>query len=641
MADDPTCFNVQCGNMSLEELFHQQMAHVPILKLAKMSYLIDCLPHHLHFPKALRVPCALCNEAKAKSQPFPDASDKHSRYAITILHKNSADFVRVLCKAIAKARFTLKHIQCDKAEEYLSRKLTEFLDANNIIPEFSNPFEQHCNGLSETYIDSIGKGIHTLLLQSHLPPEFWSAAAHCWTNVYNHVPHSSINYQIPFTVHHGSTPDVSWFRSFGCSCTVFRGRDLVNHHKLAPHGELGVFVCLGMSHEHKCWLVYCPLLNRIFAYRNVTFNDTLYQLKESDQHVYGYYDSAAITQMRADAYCFRIHDTSLDDILQMPLSIEPVTTNVDCNFDVLDDQDLSSSCVSAFEDDNVHPAVLQARRNTSHLVENADGSNTEAHWGNGSLVGLCWGSDLSHDCVHGNVMEDCWGNSHGERFSEAPPPLGQLILHWLDCKSKPIASVTDSELGEYLIGHSFVIQFPAYYWPNEKIKGKYNMCKGQPFKKQEKTQIAYLPISKAGPGPDVSIRNTLILSKPKATMCVDLTCGSNGPKYIIPQPSQLVTCARSASGSNKNLTRKVTTNAELLASAAVLAMLSSHQSKHAYVSAFHEPNPKNQRETRASQHVEEWKLAEEIEIKTLWGMGTWKIVDTPCGCTPLPCGTST
>eukprot|EP00961_Rhodomonas_salina_P192405 2596624-Rhodomonas_salina.1 len=69
----------------------------------------------------------------------------------------------------------------------------------------------------------------------------------------------------------------------------------------------------------------------------------------------------------------------------MPLSSEPVTTDVDCNFDVLDDQDLSCSCVSAFKDDDVHPAVLQAQRNISHQVENADGSNTEACGGNGSI----------------------------------------------------------------------------------------------------------------------------------------------------------------------------------------------------------------------------------------------------------------
>eukprot|EP00961_Rhodomonas_salina_P088712 1193382-Rhodomonas_salina.1 len=41
-----------------------------------MSHLVDGLQRHLHFPKAFRVQCALCDEAKAKSQPFqvPDAS---------------------------------------------------------------------------------------------------------------------------------------------------------------------------------------------------------------------------------------------------------------------------------------------------------------------------------------------------------------------------------------------------------------------------------------------------------------------------------------------------------------------------------------------------------------------------------------
>eukprot|EP00961_Rhodomonas_salina_P126304 1701235-Rhodomonas_salina.2 len=280
------------------------MAHVPIPKLAKMSLLVDGLQCHLHFPKELRVPCALCYEAKAKRQPFPDALEtvyeneddlmtwdlidvgedwmliggfryisvfivKHSRYAITILHKDRADFVGMLCKAIAKAGFTPKRIRCDSAGEYVSGKLAEFLDANYILPQFSNPFEQHGNGLSETFVDSIGKGIWTLLLQSHLPPEFWSAAAHYWTDVYNHVPHSSIGDQILFTVHHWSRPDVSW--------------DLVDHHKLAPRGECGIFVGLGMSHGSKCWLVYAQRLNCIFASRNVTFDDTLYQLKDCDQ----------------------------------------------------------------------------------------------------------------------------------------------------------------------------------------------------------------------------------------------------------------------------------------------------------------------------------------------------------------------
>eukprot|EP00961_Rhodomonas_salina_P297523 3937283-Rhodomonas_salina.1 len=121
-----------------------------------MSHLVDGLPchGHRHFPKALRVQCALCDEAKAKHQPFPDASTTqyilvfivhHSLYAITILHKDSTDFVGVLRKAIAKAGFTPKHIQCDGAGEYVGGKLAEFLDANNITLQFSCPLEQYGN----------------------------------------------------------------------------------------------------------------------------------------------------------------------------------------------------------------------------------------------------------------------------------------------------------------------------------------------------------------------------------------------------------------------------------------------------------------------------------------------------------------
>eukprot|EP00961_Rhodomonas_salina_P254023 3433280-Rhodomonas_salina.1 len=73
-SDRDSCFHARCGAMSLEELIHECMAHAPIPKLALMSSQVDGLPHTLHFPKLLCVPCCLCDEAKAKRQPYPDAS---------------------------------------------------------------------------------------------------------------------------------------------------------------------------------------------------------------------------------------------------------------------------------------------------------------------------------------------------------------------------------------------------------------------------------------------------------------------------------------------------------------------------------------------------------------------------------------
>eukprot|EP00961_Rhodomonas_salina_P015819 212422-Rhodomonas_salina.7 len=64
-------------------------------------------------------------------------------------------------------------------------------------------------------VDTLGKGVCTLLLQSQLPPEFWGAAVHYYTDVYNHIPHSSLNNAIPNAVQNNTMPDVSWFRPFG------------------------------------------------------------------------------------------------------------------------------------------------------------------------------------------------------------------------------------------------------------------------------------------------------------------------------------------------------------------------------------------------------------------------------------------
>eukprot|EP00961_Rhodomonas_salina_P135265 1819801-Rhodomonas_salina.1 len=65
------------------------------------------------------------------------------------------------------------------------------------------------------------------------------------------LPHSSLNGEIPYFMETGSRPNVSWLRCFGCSAVVHCGKDLVEHDKLAPRGEHGVFVGLGLMHCRK------------------------------------------------------------------------------------------------------------------------------------------------------------------------------------------------------------------------------------------------------------------------------------------------------------------------------------------------------------------------------------------------------
>jgi len=269
----------QVGSMSLEELYHLCMAHTPLRKLAIMSHQVQGMPRHLQVRENLRLPCDTCQEAKIVKPNAPPASDSisaqeedlvtwdlinmgehhptvshnrylslfmihRSRYAIVILHQNRKDFKSVLQRAITKMGFTPRVMRSDGAAEYLDADLARFFEERGIQHQISNPHQQFQNALSEKYVDTLVKGIRTLLLQSQLPPEFWGCAAHYFTTVYNHLPHASINHNIPYCVHHQVKPDVSWFRPFGCKTTIYQGKDLIEHGKLAPRGEQGVFIGL-------------------------------------------------------------------------------------------------------------------------------------------------------------------------------------------------------------------------------------------------------------------------------------------------------------------------------------------------------------------------------------------------------------
>eukprot|EP00961_Rhodomonas_salina_P198747 2680776-Rhodomonas_salina.1 len=335
----------------------------------------------------------------------------------------------------------------------------------------------------------------------------------------------------------------------------------------------------------------------------------------------------------------------------MLLPGDPSTTSIDSNFDPLTDLEISSAGVPNLNANYVHPAIIQSRHamDSSH----SDSNVTQFRWG---CIVNRGGSDVSPENLTGDgggsvpyllpagskqVHDAIQGPSAGPLkaarrscFAQPIPELGQPPRHWWDCESKEISTVTDSELDEYLIGHSIVFPVPGGYWPGDQreynaealdvvldslfpgqsvLKCLLSVRKGKAFPKKSKAQVAYIPICKPSAGPDVSVSNAIKLSKLNAVFCVDLTKGSNScsqPKFIVPQTSNPVTHSRSASGRDFDQEQG--------------------QTEHAYTSSFHEPDPKNQHATRSSPCAEEWKCTEEIEIKTLsWDLGTWEIVVTP------------
>ena len=77
----------------------------------------------------------------------------------------------MLGKAFIFAGTKLRIIRSDGASKYV--KLTAWLETvHNVHHQFSNPDEQHQNGLAEKFGDLIGKGAWAMLLQSNLGTEF-------------------------------------------------------------------------------------------------------------------------------------------------------------------------------------------------------------------------------------------------------------------------------------------------------------------------------------------------------------------------------------------------------------------------------------------------------------------------------------
>jgi len=246
--------SIQQRMLTLREIWHHRLGHAHPSKIAKLSQ--NCTG--IKEPIAdTRQPCHTCMDANIIRNPRPppavDAPDdtwnldtldmgantlsmagfRHisiftivkSRYVIIILHKTKAECPEILRRAFAKAGKTPKLLRTDGAKEYNTPECNALLLSLQIRKETSNPDEQFQNGMAETMVRTIAKGIRAALLSSNLPPEFWGFAAVNWVDVYNHLPHSSIDNMTPWQVEKGTKPDVSMFRPFGCRVTVFRGRE--------------------------------------------------------------------------------------------------------------------------------------------------------------------------------------------------------------------------------------------------------------------------------------------------------------------------------------------------------------------------------------------------------------------------------
>eukprot|EP00961_Rhodomonas_salina_P091163 1227246-Rhodomonas_salina.2 len=106
------------------------------------------------------------------------------------------------------------------------------------------------------------------------------------------------------------------------------------------------------------------------------------------------------------------------------------------------------------------------------------------------------------------------------------------------------------------------------------------------------------------------------------------SCTHNRPKHDVPKQT---------TGQWKlKLGVIPTTHGSALLTFATLAMLSSSQTMHRFTSVMHDHEPKTLCKAMASTNASNWIKAEHLELRTVWNLGTFKIVDRPKHVAPIP-----
>eukprot|EP00961_Rhodomonas_salina_P200927 2710691-Rhodomonas_salina.1 len=278
--------------------------------------------------------------------------------------------------------------------------------------------------------------------------------------------------------------------------------------------------------------------------------------------------------MRADAYGPGIKDMPLEDILKMPIptsTVASTVTNPDSLFDPLTTAEFEIQAVETSEIEDhrgdlgidLHPSLDFSNKPSGNRGgETADrGGKTADYEGEtadrgGETVNR-WGVKQNIECApSAGILKPV---KH-PIFADKPPPYGESVKNWWDCERRAIDDVSDSELAEFIIGHSLTIPFPQEFWPGdigvtfngesydtcveERLYGKQlclkvilTVCEGTLRRKLRRTQIAVLPISKPDDGVDISIRKALKIAALNTIICAGLTKNSSqhcaNLKYIV------------------------------------------------------------------------------------------------------------
>ena len=143
--------------------------------------------------------------------------------------------------------------------------------------KFHAPYTLEKTGMVEKRHKIIHEWGKTMLFHSSAPLSLWVEAFATSMFLINWLPSSSIHFDTPYFMLHGTHPDYTSFRVFGYKCFPYTWN--TRNHNFDPKTILCVFV--GYCEKHKGYKCFHPPSRNFFIFRHVVFYETVFPFKSS------------------------------------------------------------------------------------------------------------------------------------------------------------------------------------------------------------------------------------------------------------------------------------------------------------------------------------------------------------------------
>ena len=116
--------------------------------------------------------------------------------------------------------YRVRRVHSDNGTEFCNARVKQLLAEAGVNHTFTAPYNPRSNGVVERANRSVVEKIRAMLTSANLDGRFWAEAAIQAVRTLNAVPEPVLDDISPYEALHGSPPDLSTFRVFGCRAYV-------------------------------------------------------------------------------------------------------------------------------------------------------------------------------------------------------------------------------------------------------------------------------------------------------------------------------------------------------------------------------------------------------------------------------------